>query len=41
MKLLFMSGLAPDSSVCLFADDDGLGIACESFYIGFVYRDLK
>lgn len=40
MKLLFMSGLAPDSSVYLFADD-GLRIACESFYIGFVCRDLK
>lgn len=40
MKLLFMSGLTRDSSGCLFADD-GLGIACESFYIGFVCRDLK
>lgn len=40
MKLLFMSGLVRDSSGCLFADGR-LGIACESFYIGFVCRDLK
>lgn len=41
MKLLFMSGLALDSSVCLFAGDVSLGIACESFYMGFVCRDFK
>lgn len=39
MKLLFMSGLVRDSSGCLFVDF-GLRIACESFYFGFVCRDL-